>query len=76
MIEYIFGLALSLVGLRLIRGPTFADRMISADTIANILVLFIVYYSVMSNPAYIDIAIVIMLLSFLGTIAVARYVVK
>lgn len=76
MIEYIFALALGLVAIRLIRGPTFADRMISADTIVNIVVLFIVYYSLTINPAFMDIAIVITLLSFLGTIAVARYVVK
>ena len=76
MIEYIFGVALFLVVIRLVRGPTFADRMISADTIANIVVLFIVYYSILNNPAFMDLAIVIMLLSFLGTIAVARYVVK
>ena len=76
MIEYVFALALGLVALRLIKGPTFADRMISADTIVNIVVLFIVYYSLASNPAFMDIAIVITLLSFLGTIAVARYVVK
>ncbi len=76
MIEYLFGAAFMMIAFRMLRGPTFADRMLSADTLVNIIALFIVYYSLMNNPAYIDIAIVIMILSFLGTIAVARYVIK
>jgi len=76
MIEYLFGAAFAMISFRMLRGPTFADRMLSADTLVNIIALFVVYYSLMNNPAYIDIAIVIMILSFLGTIAVARYVIK
>jgi multisubunit Na+/H+ antiporter MnhF subunit len=76
MIEYLFGAAFMMIAFRMLRGPTFADRMLSADTLVNIIALFIVYYSLMNNPTYIDIAIVIMILSFLGTIAVARYVIK
>ena len=76
MIEYLFGAAFTMIAFRMIRGPTFADRMLSADTLINIIALFIVYYSLVNNPAYIDIAIVITILSFLGTMAVARYVIK
>ena len=76
IIESIFGVALVLVAFRLLRGPTFADRMLSADTIINIMVFYIVYYSVTTSPAFIDIGIAITILSFLGTIAVSKYVVK
>ncbi len=76
MIEYMLGVALILIIIRLVRGPTFADRMISADAIINIIVVFIVYYSLANSPAFMDVAIVIALLSFLGTIAVAKYVVR
>lgn len=76
MIEYLFGAAAVLVLFRLFRGPTFADRLLSVDIITNIVVFFIVIYSLTTNPAFMDIAIVIALLSFLGTIAVAKYVIK
>jgi multicomponent Na+:H+ antiporter subunit F len=76
MIEYLLAAAAAIVAIRLVRGPTFADRMISADAISSIVVLYIVYYSVMNNPAFMDIAVVAAMLSFLGTIAIAKYVVK
>ena len=76
MIEYLFGAAAILVLVRLVKGPTFADRMISADVLINIVVFLTVYYTLTQNVYLIDIAITIALLSFFGTIAVAKYVIK
>jgi len=66
------GIMLSFV--RLILGPTIADRAVALDgmTIISIsLIVFIAYYS--SRVIYLDVAIVYGLISFVGIVAIARY---
>lgn len=67
-------LALILALVRLIKGPSINDRIASMDLIASIVIGFILVYSVVINKAmYIDIVIVISLISFIGTIAISTY---
>lgn len=62
---------------RLILGPTFADRAIVSDAITNIVTLFLVAYSVsIRNPMYLDVAIIFAMMSFVGVLAIAKYGVK
>jgi len=66
------GIVLSFV--RLILGPTAADRAVALDgmTIISIsLIVFIAYY--FKRVIYLDVAIVYGLISFVGIVAVARY---
>jgi len=66
------GIVLSFV--RLILGPTAADRAVALDgmtIIAISLIVFIAYYS--NRVIYLDVAIVYGLISFIGIIAIARY---
>jgi len=66
------GIVLSFV--RLILGPTIADRAVALDgmTIITIsLIVFIAYYS--NRVIYLDVAIVYGLISFVGIVAIARY---
>ncbi len=59
---------------RLILGPTIADRAVALDgmtIIAISLIVFIAYYS--NRVIYLDVAIVYGLISFIGIIAIARY---
>lgn len=68
----IAGIVLSFV--RLIFGPTIADRAVALDgmtIIAISLIVFIAYYS--NRVIYLDVAIVYGLISFVGIIAIARY---
>lgn len=68
----LIGLFLALV--RLIIGPSIHDRIASMDLIASIVIGFILIYSVViKNTIYIDIVIVISLISFIGTIAISTY---
>ncbi|MBT3755588.1 MAG: cation:proton antiporter [Candidatus Cloacimonetes bacterium] len=66
------GIVLSFV--RLILGPTIADRAVALDgmTIISIsLIVFIAYY--LNRVVYLDVAIVYGLISFVGIVAIARY---
>ena len=66
------GIVLSFV--RLILGPTVADRAVALDgmTIISIsLIVFIAYY--LNRVIYLDVAIVYGLISFVGIVAIARY---
>ena len=63
-----------LLFIRLIKGPTAADRMLAVDEIDNITCLMLVFYSLYSGRViYLDIAIVTALLGFISTVFVARY---
>ena len=66
------GLILALAGL--IRGPSLANRVVSFDLLTTIGIGLIAVYAVMNNqPVFLDIAVVMALISFLGTIAFAFY---
>jgi multicomponent Na+:H+ antiporter subunit F len=60
--------------IRLFRGPSLPDRVVALDLVAAIVVgLFAVYAVVADQPVFIDAAIVLALIIFLGTVAFARY---
>jgi multicomponent Na+:H+ antiporter subunit F len=68
-------LAGALIVWRLLRGPTLSDRVVALDALSLLLVSFIVRYSVASGVgAYLDAAIVLSLVAFLGTVAFARFI--
>lgn len=60
--------------IRLVRGPYLPDRVISLDLLTILAVGFIVVYSVRFNqPNFLDVAIILAMISFLGTVAFAYY---
>jgi len=66
------GIALAFV--RLILGPTIADRAVALDgmtIIAISLIVFIAYFT--NRIIYLDVALVYGLISFVGIVAIARY---
>lgn len=68
----VLGLILTLV--RLIRGPSLATRVVSFDLLTTIGIGLIAVYAVMTDqPVFLDIAVVLALISFLGTVAFALY---
>lgn len=73
------GLLISLLMafVRLILGPTLADRVVALDLIAFITIGFIAVYTLdRGQQSLLDIAITLGLVSFLGTIAFARLIAK
>jgi multicomponent Na+:H+ antiporter subunit F len=67
--------ALFLAFWRLLRGPSLPDRVVALDLIAMLSVGFIAMYDIVTNDTvFLDVAIVLALVAFLGTVAFARYV--
>jgi multicomponent Na+:H+ antiporter subunit F len=61
--------------IRLVRGPTLPDRVIAIDLMGVLIVcLLVVVAASTAQRAFLDVAIVIALISFVGTVAYARYV--
>ncbi|MBN1372167.1 MAG: pesticidal protein Cry22Aa [Anaerolineaceae bacterium] len=60
--------------IRLVRGPYLPDRVVALDLISILVMGFIVVYAVRFNQAaYLDVAIILALITFLGTVAFAYY---
>ncbi|MBO9370091.1 MAG: cation:proton antiporter [Chloroflexi bacterium] len=70
----VMSLALVLAFVRLVRGPTLSDRVIALDLTGTVGMGMIAVYAIARDlPVLLDVAIVLALISFLGTVAFARY---
>jgi len=68
-------LAAALAFIRLLRGPTLPDRVVAIDLIGVLIVCIVVTVAATTGEQeYLDVAIVIALVSFVGTVAYARYI--
>lgn len=71
----ILGLVIVMAFIRLVRGPSIPDRVVALDLLATVGIGVIVVFSLASDqPVLLDIALVVALISFLGTVAFAYYV--
>lgn len=60
---------------RLVKGPTLPDRVIAIDLIGVLMVcVLVVVAGVTAQQAFLDVAMVVALISFVGTVAYARYI--
>jgi multicomponent Na+:H+ antiporter subunit F len=67
--------ASGLTFIRLAKGPTLPDRVIAIDLIGVLLVgLLVVMAGLTAEQAFLDVAMVVALISFVGTVAYARYI--
>ena len=68
------GVTLLLAMVRLVRGPSLADRVVAVDLLSAVAVGVVAAWSVATNdPIYLDVALLVALVAFLGTVAFARY---
>lgn len=70
-------ISLSILGglIRVLWGPSLADRIVALDLVAYLAMGFLTTYAVLTEEeTFIDAALVLGLLAFLGTLAVARYI--
>lgn len=82
MIEVMWNIILGLISMgfigafiRLLRGPYLPDRVVALDLISVMAMGFIVVYAVRFNqPNFLDVAIILALITFLGTVAFAYYI--
>jgi multicomponent Na+:H+ antiporter subunit F len=70
----LLGAGLLITFIRIIRGPSLPDRVVALDLMATFIIAISAVYSVASNePSYLDAAVVLALITFLGTVAFAYY---
>ena len=75
LVVLLISLALALV--RLIKGPDAADRIVALDLISMLIVAFLVAYSIFaSETSFLDVAVGYALIAFLGTVALARFLMR
>jgi len=82
MIDNILLAALVLIGIailgctyRLLRGPSLSDRIASLDTLGICTLALIAAVSLKYNTqVYFDVILVLGILTFIGTVALARYI--
>lgn len=67
------GVLLAMV--RLIKGPSLPDRVVALDTMTVLIVAFCGLYALdTGTSAFLDVAVVLALIGFLATVALARFV--
>lgn len=75
-----FGLltaAMLLAVLRLVRATSLPMRVVALDLMSSLSVGFVAAYAVVTDqPLFLDVALVLSLISFLGTVALAYYIEK
>lgn len=82
MTDNIFVAALTLLSLaigvcmyRLVKGPSRSDRVLALDTIGiNVLAMIAVLSLLLRSESFIEIILLIGILTFIGTTALARYI--
>lgn len=73
----LLGLGLVITFIRVFKGPSLPDRVVGLDLMATFIIAISAVYSVASNePSYLDAAVVLALITFLGTVAFAYYLHK
>ena len=70
----IIGAGVLLCLLRMLLGPTTADRAVAVDTTATVTTALLVLLGfVFDRYVYLDVALVYAVLTFIGAVAIARY---
>lgn len=70
-------LAMLLAFVRLVKGPALPDRVIALDLVGSVFAGFIAVYAIANDePIFVDVAVVMALVIFMGTIAFSRYLEK
>lgn len=70
-------LSIVLVAFRFFKGPSIADKVIALDLLISIGIGIITIYSILTNQAtFLDDAMILALIAFLGTVAFSYYLEK
>jgi len=73
----IIGIGIVFCFLRMLKGPTAADRAVALDTVTTVTVAFLVVLGyVFERYVYLDVSLVYAVLMFVGSVAIARFLEK
>lgn len=71
----ILSISVILIFIRFLKGPNMVDRIIALDLIVTVGIGFISAYSILyDQPAFLDVAMILALIAFLGTVAFTYYI--
>lgn len=69
--------SMAIVLWRLARGPTAADRVVAMDLLSVLVLTFLAAFAIYAHEkTYLDVAIAYACIAFLGTIALARFLLR
>lgn len=70
----VLSLSVVLIFVRFVKGPSLSDRVIALDLLITTGIGIIALYSIINNkPTFLDIAMILALIAFLGTVAFSYY---
>ena len=70
-------ISMALVMWRLARGPSAADRVVAMDLLTVLVLAFVAAFAIYARETtYLDVAIAYACIAFLGTIAMARFLLR
>lgn len=73
----VLAISVILVFIRFLKGPSIVDKVIALDLLITIGIAIITVYSIITNQStFLDIAMILALIAFLGTIAFSYYLEK
>jgi multicomponent Na+:H+ antiporter subunit F len=73
----IMGIGIVFCFLRMLKGPTAADRAVALDTVTTVTIAFLVVLGyVFDRYIYLDVSLVYAVLMFVGSVAIARFLEK
>jgi len=73
----VLSISVLIIFVRFLKGPSLSDRVVSLDLLLTTGIGIIAIYSIHSQqPAFLDIAMILALIAFLGTVAFAYYLEK
>ncbi len=70
----VLSLSVVFIFVRFVKGPSLSDRVIALDLLITTGIGIIALYSIVYNkPTFLDIAMILALIAFLGTVAFSYY---
>jgi len=73
----VIAISIALTGWRLLRGPSIADRILALDTLyLNVVTLIVLLGLYLDNTLLFEAALLVAMLGFVSTVALARYVTR
>lgn len=73
----LMSLALLLNLWRLLRGPDLSDRIVALDTLyINTIALLVLLDIYLDSPIYFEVALLIAMMGFIGTVAASKYLLR
>lgn len=74
---HVVGFAMLLALVRLLRGPSVPDRILALDTLFVATIAELILFGMHLNTAvYFEVALIIAMLGFVGTVVLSKYVLR